>query len=53
VGSSIKFGVGGGKGFSELTGDDGENRSLLPSEAFLRLPVWLGVSTVIDLMNVT
>jgi hypothetical protein len=49
----MRFGVGGGKGFSELTGDAAEKRSSLPSEAFLWDLVWLGVSTVMDLMNVT
>lgn len=51
----MRFGVGGGNGLSELTtlGEVGEKRSLLPSDGFLCPLAWLGVSMVIDLMNVT
>ena len=46
VGSSIRSGVGGGNGLSELA------RFADVESAFSSL-VWLGVSTVIDLINVT
>jgi hypothetical protein len=49
----MRFGVGGGKGFRELTTADDDAPKASPLLVDLLFFGWFGVSNVMDLMNVT